>query len=363
MSRFETTGPIMATSEKLRIDWVDYAKGICIILVVMMHTTLGVEKAAGHLSWLHGFIDWARPFRMPDFFLISGLFLAARIDKPWREYLDTKVLHFAYFYILWMTLQLLSKAYGIYLEQGSLGVITSYAMGFVEPFGTLWFIYMLAIFFVVTKLVHKVNPIVIFAIAALLEILSIETGSIVVDEFASRYVYFFAGYWLAPYVFKFANAVNANSALQIFTGLIAWGLANYALVHFGLAALPFFGLVLGFIGAAAVISTGVLMSKFHLAEALRYCGKNSIIIYLSFFLFMGPARSLLLRYAPGFDLGQMSLFITALGVAGPVLMFWATRNTVLKYLFVRPEWAKLSKQPKRWHNIAYVKPKLHTEIR
>ena len=30
-----------------RIDWVDYAKGFCIILVVMMHSTLGVEHAAG----------------------------------------------------------------------------------------------------------------------------------------------------------------------------------------------------------------------------------------------------------------------------------------------------------------------------
>ena len=59
-----------------RVDWVDYAKGICIILVVMMHSTLGVEKAAGELSWLNGFIEWARPFRMPDFFLISGLFLS-----------------------------------------------------------------------------------------------------------------------------------------------------------------------------------------------------------------------------------------------------------------------------------------------
>ena len=27
-----------------RIDWVDYAKGICIVMVVMMHSVLGVEK-------------------------------------------------------------------------------------------------------------------------------------------------------------------------------------------------------------------------------------------------------------------------------------------------------------------------------
>jgi len=35
-----------------RIDWVDYAKGFCIIFVVMMHSTLGVEAAAGSHGWL-----------------------------------------------------------------------------------------------------------------------------------------------------------------------------------------------------------------------------------------------------------------------------------------------------------------------
>src|SRR5207253_6694721 len=35
-----------------RVDWVDYAKGFCIIMVVMMHSTLGVEAAAGQQSWM-----------------------------------------------------------------------------------------------------------------------------------------------------------------------------------------------------------------------------------------------------------------------------------------------------------------------
>ena len=50
---------------------------------------------------------------MPDFFLISGLFLASRIDRPWRQYLDTKLVHFAYFYILWMTIQFAMKSVGL----------------------------------------------------------------------------------------------------------------------------------------------------------------------------------------------------------------------------------------------------------
>ena len=139
-------------SRQSRIDSVDYAKGICIILVVMMHSTLGVEKAAGASSWLNEFVEWARPFRMPDFFLISGLFLASRINLPWRGYLDTKVLHFAYFYVLWMTIQFLTKGYGFYQESGTAGAFAAYLWAFVEPFGTLWFIYLLAVFFVITKI-------------------------------------------------------------------------------------------------------------------------------------------------------------------------------------------------------------------
>ncbi|MEL6946038.1 MAG: acyltransferase family protein, partial [Pseudomonadota bacterium] len=83
-----------------RVDWVDTAKGICIIFVVMMHTTLGLEKAVGEQGWMHAVVAFAEPFRMPDFFLISGLFLAATINRPWRLYLDRKVVHFLYFYVI-----------------------------------------------------------------------------------------------------------------------------------------------------------------------------------------------------------------------------------------------------------------------
>ena len=354
------------TSLTKRIDWVDYAKGICIILVVMMHSTLGVEKAAGAQSFVHHFIDWARPFRMPDFFLISGLFLASRIDRPWREYLDTKFIHFAYFYVLWMTIQLLSKAFGIYHEEGLHAVFSTYLWAFVEPFGTLWFIYMLAIFFVVTKLAQTVPPVLVFAAAALLEAAHVQTGFLVIDEFASRYVYFFAGFWMAARVFKFADLVDAKSSPVILAGLVIWGFANYYLVHFGWAPMPVISLPLGFIGAGAVITTGVLLSKFKLADALRYCGQNSIVIYLAFFLFMAGTRESLLRFMPQLDIGIVALLVTFVGVIGPLLLFWATRKTKYAFLFTRPGWAKLAKPVARWHSPNYVKQlhiKAHPEAR
>jgi uncharacterized membrane protein YcfT len=97
----------MKTSE--RIDWVDYAKGISIILVVMMHSTLSSEEALGVAGWLHGVVEFARPFRIPAFFLIAGLFVARTIDQDWRTFLDRKILYFAYFYVLWLTIQFMFR--------------------------------------------------------------------------------------------------------------------------------------------------------------------------------------------------------------------------------------------------------------
>ncbi len=48
-----------------RVDWVDTAKGICIIFVVMMHSVLGVEAAAGQTGWMHMVVAFAAPSACP----------------------------------------------------------------------------------------------------------------------------------------------------------------------------------------------------------------------------------------------------------------------------------------------------------
>src|SRR6266850_1362666 len=151
-----------------RIDWVDYAKGICIVMVVMMHSVLGVEAAAGQTGFMHVLVAFAKPFRMPDFFLISGLFLSVVIDRDWRTYLDRKVVHFAYFYVLWVTIQFGFKAPSFAAESGWTHVGMLYLESFIEPFGTLWFIYLLPVFFVVTKIFRRAPPLAIWSVAAAL---------------------------------------------------------------------------------------------------------------------------------------------------------------------------------------------------
>lgn len=327
-------------SDTERVAWVDYAKGFCIIMVVMMHSTLGVEEAAGATSWMGALVAFAKPFRMPDFFLISGLFLARVIDRDWQDYLDRKVAHFAYFYVLWVTIQFAFKAPGFAAELGWAGVAEEYALSFIEPFGTLWFIYLLPVFFVVTKATRDVPPVMVWFVAALLQIAEIHTGSTVVDEFCSRFVYFYSGYVLAPHVFAFAASVAENRRDAILF-LLAWALFNGVMVDLGYSQLPAIGLSLGFLGALAVVALSTLLSTIDWARPLRYAGRSSIVIYLAFFLPMAATRVLLLKFAPGLDLGLVALVVTASGVLAPLFFYAVVKDTPLRFLFKRPAWAKL----------------------
>ena len=330
-------------ADEQRVAWVDYAKGFCIIMVVMMHSTLGVEKAAGGEGWMHAVVEFARPFRMPDFFLISGLFLARVIDRDWRTYLDKKVVHFAYFYVLWLTIQFAFKAPGIASESGAIGVVEAYLFAFIEPFGTIWFIYLLPIFFVVAKATRQVPWWIVWLIGAVLETLPISTGFVIVDEFASRFVYFYTGYVFAPQVFRLAEAVIRHGWAA--AGLLAaWAVLEAAAVFSGAADLPGMSLLLGLIGAAAVVAISALLSKSGWMAPVRYCGRNSIVIYLAFFLPMAASRTALLKLGLIDDIGTMSLIVTACGVVLPLVFHWLVKGTWLRFLFERPGFAHLAQR-------------------
>jgi uncharacterized membrane protein YcfT len=345
-------------SRSNRIAWVDTAKGLCIILVVMMHSTLGVGIEMHGEGFMHWVVAFAKPFRMPDFFLISGLFLGRVIDRDWRSYADKRVVHFLYFYGLWLLIQSGLK-YGQLSGGTPLGFVAHLAVSLVEPYSTLWFIYILAVFSVVTKALRRVSPPVILAAAVALQLMPIETGWFLLNEFCERWVYFLAGYLLAPRILALAADVAARPR-QAVLGLAAWATLNGALAltpirwHDAttLAELPGIGLVLGLSGALAVVAFATLVAKAgsgtgrvaaRIAAALRYCGQNSIAIYLAFFLPMAVTRTALVESGVIRDIGIVSLVTTIVAVVTPLIVERMVRYTPLFFLFRRPAFMHLPK--------------------
>ena len=331
-----------------RVEWVDHAKGICIVLVVMMHAVHGVDArlAPGlDTGFMGSLVAFAAPFRMPDFFLLSGLFLSLTIARPWARYFDRKVVHFAWFYVLWLSIQFVFKGPAIALDEGPAAALAAYATGFVVPFGTLWFIYMLPVFFLVTRALHRlgVPHAAVLAVAVALQVAPVQTGNLLVDEFASRYVWFYAGYALAPLVFRLAAAVRAHRAFA--AGLLVWwATLNGALVVAGAAGWPGVSLLLGGLGAMAVVAVGTLLATLPWTAWLRWLGSHSIVVYLAFFLPMAASRTVLMRLPSdlALDPALVALLVTVAAVSGPVVLYalvrWTGRG---RFLFERPRWAVL----------------------
>ena len=69
------------------------------------------------------------------------------------------------------------------------------------------------------KLARRVPVKLVWAIGAALEIAHIDTGWMVIDEFAARFVYFYTGYILARQVFAFTARAQTQAWLAL--GLIA----------------------------------------------------------------------------------------------------------------------------------------------
>jgi uncharacterized membrane protein YcfT len=329
-----------------RIAWLDHAKGFCIVLVVMLYANNLVEHIAGREGWLHSVVSFAMPFRMPDFFLLSGLLLFRVIERDWRTYLDRKVVHFAYFYVLWLNILFAFEAPWNAAREGWAAVGANYLWAYVHPYSMLWFIYLLPVFFVVTKLVHRAPVAVVWLIAAALQVAQLESGIKVLDKFAMYYVYFYTGFVLAPHIFRFAETVRAHRGMAL-AGLTAWAALDAALVFAGYAELPLVSLALAFAGAAAVIAMAALICDCHLFRPLGYCGQHSIVIYLAFLIPMSLTRKILTATGLIQDVGWMALIATLGGVVGALAWYWLVRGTRWRFLFERPRWISLARPSAR----------------
>ncbi|MCA8902677.1 MAG: acyltransferase family protein [Hyphomonas sp.] len=326
-----------------RVGWVDYAKGICIIMVVMMHSTIDYGHMVDSEGWLHGFVAWAKPLRMPDFFLIAGLFLHRSIFGARTSYIDRKLVHFAYFYALWLGIQTVLFELDT-LAVNPMEVARIYAAAWIEPKSSLWFIHELAVFYMVTRLLRRLHAGKVFAVAAALQVLQsaglMETGWSVTNRFAQYYVFFYAGYAFSPVIFKFADAV-AERGKDMLRVAALWFAVHTSFVLVGAAALPVVSLILGLAGALAIVAAGVVLSRLPYTGLLRHTGRNSIVVYLGFFIPMKLMQKGLAATHLIPDVGTATLVITVASVGLALLAHQLVRNTPLNALYVRPQMFRL----------------------
>ncbi len=135
-----------------RLEWADIAKGISIILLVFWHANQ-FHPALGLL-------------RMPLFFFVSGLFAYQVIARPgtW-DFLKNKIGGFIYIYVLWAFLLILLTHAAPNGFDTPVGDIKRWMQIFWNPPLTLWFIYALAISFVIARVLFRAPFWIVLAVS------------------------------------------------------------------------------------------------------------------------------------------------------------------------------------------------------
>ena len=205
--------PLAAAPARTRLAWADAAKGFCILLVVLHHTVgkhYAVALDADQLG-LYDAWDWVddtlKPLRMPLFFLLSGIFASSSIDRPWRAVFRKRVGSPYYLYVVWLLIQWPFFAYFT-------GIGMNRTHGFAELQTDLlfastgvWYLWALAVYFLVAKLLAPLDPRIVLAAAAVLSAFTSELPL----EYTNRFsiVQHFVFFALGAYYPQLVNAVQS----------------------------------------------------------------------------------------------------------------------------------------------------------
>jgi fucose 4-O-acetylase-like acetyltransferase len=98
----------MSVLGKSRMAWVDYLRGIAIVLVVYRHVLLGIQNSGMILpsGWLDANIMFFS-FRMPLFFILSGIFITGSLaKKSLGRIVYSKFELLLYPYLIWSVIQI-----------------------------------------------------------------------------------------------------------------------------------------------------------------------------------------------------------------------------------------------------------------
>lgn len=282
-----------------RESWIDVAKGIAIILVVLFHSVMYLDGAGstGPLAALNPLLD---TFRMPLFFFMSGILAARALTLPFPALFRKRMLLLLYLYVVWVTLQtsvlLLAPPIGPDpVNAEPLDLVTL----FLRPNSNLWFIYALPLFFALAWLIRHWPPALQVALTALV---AAGFGSTLLhtgtpwDKMGRYLVFFIAAIWLGPRVRRLVPIVrwwHAGAAVVLYAAATALA------VGFDLLRLPFVLLATSVLAVAVGILLSVLLSRHRAFDWLSALGTRTLPIYLVHTFPMIAVAGVIVAGAPG----------------------------------------------------------------
>lgn len=357
-----------------RSPWVDYARGICIILVVYRHVFEGLgnvgigSNSYPVLKYLNIFFF---SFRMPLFFIVSGMFIGASLTrKGLSNYLNDRFQTIFYPLIIWgsiqITLQLVFAGFANARREAF-----DYVNLVVDPRKIEQFWYLNALFFVSVfyalmswygrfRVVHHlVLGAVFYAVAAIFHARGLELG------FITDVLFFYVFFAIGDLVHKFILNPEREAVMMSFKSLLIL-LPIFILVQHYFTYLnlehkddyyvqfrqPLLFILAALTGGAFVINVSFLLQRFQAVRWLRVIGYHSLYIYVMHLMITAGVRGVLVKGLHILNIPVLMVLCTVAGVLLPVIIYNLLERMGLRWLFTLK---------KRYSSRSMRRPSVHLE--
>jgi len=349
-----------------RLNWIDYARGIAIILVAYRHVYEGAKQSGINVNQ-YKMLEYANiffySFRMPLFFIVSGIFISLSVQKAGiKKYIGTRAKTILYPYFLWGALQLLLQMVFAKYSNGQPDPNSFLHMFYLpRELAQFWYLYALfsvSMLYLLSKFVLKIPAVVnlviglaMFYMSALLYqdalpdtfIIHAIHNSFLFDLF-HYYVFFVIGDMAGKFLLsqQFKNIASEGKYLVIlfvlFLGVQTYFLlenlnneaAKYMYVEF---YEPFIFIAISLVGCSFMVFLTCWMDKKGILKWLTVLGKYSLYIYVAHVIVFATVRTVMTKVFGIEDAIIIILTGMLFGITVPVFLYRLADRYNMRWIF------------------------------
>lgn len=299
-----------------RLQWLDAARGIGIVLVVYAHGARALPDVLPHPQLFRQVDQVIYAFHMQLFFLLAGLVSRTALNRSRSRYLNEKVITVVYPYLVW---SLIYWALELMFASHVNSPISADSILYIwfKPIEHLWFLYVL---FICQVLVAAMWPRILVLIAISMWCIFGPLPAISVPALWTHFPWFTAGLLLSPFLMRGLRDVPKHVVVAMGVALL-FGLVGAIATNEPVARLS--GFLMAGAGIALTIATAVILRSLWL---IRYLGEASLSIYLMHTIFSAGAREILEVTYPVGGLTMLTITVFA-GLVLPLAIHEFARRT------------------------------------
>lgn len=334
-----------------RLEWVDYARGIAILLVVYRHSLVGLKRAGTEVSaGLYAVQEFLYNVRMPVFFVLSGIFLAGSLLKySSKTVAGKKAATLLYPYFIWSVL-LISLQWLLADYTNSDRTARDYLYILIQPreLDHMW--YLLALFntsilYILLHPLFSQRPLLHLILATGLHFLSFYLGPwSFFSDIAYHYIFLLCGVLVAGYVKKWDTLPVRKIILFLvillpvfIAGQLYWLRStgtDYTTENWWELG-PFLLIIL--VACIVYYLVSRLLQNWGKAKWLEVVGKHSLYIYILHIHVIAFIRIVAIKLIHLHDARIILAISMVLGILIPIWLYKMTVRLGWNFLFSAPQ--------------------------